>query len=392
LDLTEQAIAALARLVVQQGLNLQPGQPLLIHAPIEAQALVRYVVQSAYEAGGGPAQCVFEDPELLRIAVDTMDPEQVRNAPSGSLPEPAAITAGCAHLRIAGPRPSLLQGVSAEQLLDFHQLFSAQERPVVTGQVCCALPFATRDWATWIRPELEPGAAQAALWHDILHLCGIGLDAAPGEQGVRLQRQQRMARWLNTLPITRLHLGGEDADLSVDLLPGNGWLGSTQVSAQGIEYFPELPATGLHCLLQGAGTQGALRVRQPVTLGASSVRDLQLEFRDGTVSNVSASQGRELLESLLEADDNAARLGQLGLVERIPEMVLPAEGFLAPIMNRACGVHVTLGYPEHLESRPGANCSSIGIDLVLADQAMEIDAVCDNGAVLPLLRGGRFCL
>jgi hypothetical protein len=61
-------------------------------------------------------------------------------------------------------------------------------------------------------------------------------------------------------------------------------------------------------------------------------------------------------------------------------------------MNRACGVHVTLGYPEHLESRPGANCSSIGIDLVLADQAMEVDAICDNSAVLPLLRDGRFCL
>ena len=54
----------LAELAVRVGLNLQPGQDLLLTAPIEALPLVRRIAEHAYKAGAGLVTPLFSDPEV----------------------------------------------------------------------------------------------------------------------------------------------------------------------------------------------------------------------------------------------------------------------------------------------------------------------------------------
>ena len=60
----EDKIDKLAKLAVNTGLGLQPGQDLLLTAPIEALPLVRRVAVHAYEAGAGLVTPLFSDGEL----------------------------------------------------------------------------------------------------------------------------------------------------------------------------------------------------------------------------------------------------------------------------------------------------------------------------------------
>lgn len=385
-------LQVLARLVVGAGLNIQPKQPLIIHAPIEARQLVRCVLQVAYDVGAGPANCIYEDPELLRVAVASMDTDRIRSIAS-ALSAAVASMPTAAQLTIVGPRPSLLQGIATERLLNFHKLCAEQDVLAGLESVRCTVPFATRDWATWIRPNLESGAAQAALWDDILHLCGINTDShTKSGASARHERLDRVADWLNRLDLVSLHLRDQDTDLSVDLLQQAPWHGGMERTAAGVAYLPSLPSGPVQRLLQASGTHGLLSVKQPITIGANSVCDLKLEFLDGRVSRLSASQGADVMEQLLQANDNDTRLGQIGLVEAAPGVVPPQDGFMAPIMDKACGMHVTLGCPADAKHQPGVNYSDIGIDVMFGGSAMVVDGVDASGVVVPLFRYGRFCL
>mgnify|MGYP005662578845 FL=1 len=59
-----EGIDKLAELAVKVGLGLQPGQDLILTAPIEALPLVRRVVVHAYKAGGGLVTPFYSDPEV----------------------------------------------------------------------------------------------------------------------------------------------------------------------------------------------------------------------------------------------------------------------------------------------------------------------------------------
>ena len=62
----QHTLQAYAELIVKVGLNLQPGQRLLImKAPLEAAPLVREIAVSAYKAGARLVDVMWGDEELV---------------------------------------------------------------------------------------------------------------------------------------------------------------------------------------------------------------------------------------------------------------------------------------------------------------------------------------
>ena len=55
----------LAELSIRTGVALQPGQDLLITAPIEAAPLIRRLAYHAYKAGAGIVTPFYTDPEVI---------------------------------------------------------------------------------------------------------------------------------------------------------------------------------------------------------------------------------------------------------------------------------------------------------------------------------------
>ena len=56
----------LAELSIKTGVALQPGQDLLVTAPLEAAPLVRRLAYHAYNAGAGLVTPFYNDPEVPR--------------------------------------------------------------------------------------------------------------------------------------------------------------------------------------------------------------------------------------------------------------------------------------------------------------------------------------
>ena len=65
-----QKLDRLAEVAIKVGLQLQPGQDLVLTAPIAALPLVRRIAVEAYKAGAGIVTPLFSDEELTQRLVD----------------------------------------------------------------------------------------------------------------------------------------------------------------------------------------------------------------------------------------------------------------------------------------------------------------------------------
>ena len=133
-------------------------------------------------------------------------------------------------------------------------------------------------------------------------------------------------------------------------------------------------------------TEGEVTFDVPMTLRGESVRNVRLEFEDGEVVDYDAEQGADVIADVLETDDGARRLGELGIgmnrgIDRYTDNILFDE-------KMGDTVHLALGraYDANLPEGESGNESAVHVDLITdvsEDSRLEID-----GEVVQ--RNGRF--
>ena len=105
---TSEELDKLAELSIKTGVALQPGQDLLITAPLEAAPLVRRLTFHAYKQGCGIVTPLYSDPEITLL--------RYQNAPKSSFDKAtdwlfdamgAAFDKNTARLAIVGEDPML---------------------------------------------------------------------------------------------------------------------------------------------------------------------------------------------------------------------------------------------------------------------------------------------
>jgi len=387
----ELSFERLARIAVRVGINVQRGQPLKIVAPIAARQFVLRLAKAAYQAGSGLVTCVYEDPELLRLALTDMAMGDVRAAEAGENPRQSSEVA---TLRLVGPEPSLLAGISLERILALHGLTRVNAGD--DGTYVCTMPFVTQDWATAVRPFLAPEESIAALWRDIFALCDVDLHYPPDGFSARLDRLTQVRDWLNGLDLNGIRLVDDETDLHVRPLAGASWSCPWRTTAAGTRYLAELPAGPLRIALDPSATHGVLKIRQPLRIAGVAVCDLGLTFEKGRVVRCEARTGRREFERLIATDEGAARLGAIGVVESAGRPPALDGGFLAPTLDRASWPHVIFGsVSEAADGSRGtlvANRSTLSMDAAFGTDRIEVSGVSPDASTCVLLRGRQFCL
>ena len=133
-------------------------------------------------------------------------------------------------------------------------------------------------------------------------------------------------------------------------------------------------------------TEGTVHFDVPMTISGSRIRDVTLRFEDGRVVDHAAAVGEETLTDILDTDEGARRLGELGIgmnrgIDRVTDNILFDE-------KMGDTVHLAVGraYDACLpEGEPG-NDSAVHVDLITDasdDSRLEVD-----GDVIQ--RNGRF--
>ena len=404
----EARLNLLGQVAVKVGLGLQPGQEVLLTAPLDAVPLVRRITEHAYKAGASLVTTLLSD-EAATLARFQHAPDAAFDyAPAWLFEGMAnAYRAGAARLAIGGENPALLAGQDSEKVSRANRARSVAYRPamelITNFDINWSIvSYATPAWAALMFPDLSPEAAVAKLWDAIFAASRIDREdpvAAWAEHNATLHAR---TTHLNAKRFSALHFQGPGTDLRVGLSDGHLWLGGAERAKNGIVCNPNIPSEEVFTTPHLAHVDGHVRSTKPLSYAGTLIQDIAVRFEAGRIVDATASAGQTVLQKVLDTDEGARRLGEVALVPNSSPIAASGLLFYNTLYDENAACHIAIGqaYRTCLEggttasdeelARRGANTSLIHIDWMIGSGQIDIDGVWEDGGREPVMRGGEW--
>jgi aminopeptidase len=398
----------LAALAVRVGLNLRPGQEVVMTAPLEAIPLVRLITEHAYKAGATLVTPLISDDDMALARYRHATPEAFDVAPGwlfGGMAE--AFRAGAARLAVVGEDPTLLAGQDAEKVARANKARSIAYRPALELITSFAInwnlvPAATAGWARQVFEGVPEAEAVARLWDAIFAACRVDVADPVAEWARHNATLHARTAFLNGKDFSALHFRGPGTDLRVGLSDGHLWAGGAEAAKNGIVCNPNIPTEEVFTTPHRLRVEGTVRSTKPLAYQGTLIEDIAVRFEAGRIVEANASRGAEVLRKVIGTDEGAARLGEVALVPHSSPISKSGLLFRNTLFDENAASHIALGQayttclrdsagvPMALLAERGANESLIHIDWMIGSREADVDAVTKGGAIEPLMRGGEF--
>ena len=401
-------IDRLAELAVKTGLALNPGQDLMITAPIEALPLVRKITDYAYKSGAGVVTPIFSDPEMVlsryRNALDSSFDQAANWLYDGM---GAAFDNNTARLAIVGDDPMLLANEDPEKVgrvnkANSQALTPARERITRFDINWNIVAWPGLAWAKRMFPDLPENEAQAKLAEAIFSASRVNVSNPIEAWNNHNKNLRKRSNWLNQQNFASLHFSGPGTDLTVGLADGHEWMGGASLARNGITCNPNIPSeevfTTPHCMK----VQGKVSSTKPLSHQGTLIDNICVKFEAGSITEAHASKGEEVLLKVLDSDEGARRLGEVALVPHSSPISQSGLLFYNTLFDENAASHIALGQcyskcfkdGENLSKdeiiKRGGNSSMIHIDWMIGSEEINVDGMNSNGASIPIFRNGEW--
>lgn len=392
-----------ARLAVEVGLNLQPGQILGVNALVEHTPLVRAIARAAYAAGARYVDVQYGDQHVRRAHIETVAEDDLGFSPPWLVARYRALgEIGGALCAITGnPEPELYADLDGERVGKARMREVAEESLKLTDGLCnwTIVAYPNEGWAETVfgEPDVE------RLWEAVSHAVRLDRDDPVAAWREHIGRLQQRAAALNERRFDHLRYRGPGTDLTIGLHPDGDWQAALDES-RGIEHVANMPTEEVFTTPDSRRVEGVVRSTLPLQIQGNIVRDLEVRFENGRAVEVHASSGEEVMRTHVATDDGASRLGEVALVDGHSAVGETGLVFYDTLFDENAASHIALGAaivqalpwagelsPEERSER-GVNHSSIHTDFMIGSNELEVDGVTADGEAVPILRGGDWQL
>jgi aminopeptidase len=389
-----------ARLVVEVGANVQPGQEVLMIAPPSSAPFVRAVARAAYARGAQFFDPWYTDPWVKRIRALEADPDTLEFVPRWYPSRLLELSAAHGSRISVAPNtpPGLMDGVDPA-VAGRDQLPSLKEHyDVINAKTTnwCVIPWANEAWAMLAHPDLEPEAALAKLWDELVYVLRLDEDDPAAAWRERADQLGEAGRKLDEARFDALRFEGPGTDLTVGLLPTSTFNGGASDTIDGITHMANLPTEEVFTSPDPQRADGVVTATKPLDLAGTEVRDLRIRFEGGRAVEIDAAAGAEALRARCAKDDGASRLGELALVDREGRIGRTGTVFYNTLLDENAASHLALGnaYATGVGEDDVAriNESSIHIDFMFGSDDVAVTGITGDGREVPVLRGGSWQL
>ena len=397
-----EALEAYARLVVRVGVNVRPGQEVLIGGQVDHVPFVRAIAEEAYRAGARHVDVDYRDPWIRRALVAEGPDDTLGWTPPWLLARlERAAEFGAAVVNIAsGSNADVYEGLDTGRLararmpeLERMWLEAVNDRRVAWTIVA----YPTERWAqeTLGEPDVER-LAQA-----VAHAMRLDLPDPAAAWNQRMDDLEQRAGELTQRRFSAIRYRGPGTELEVGLIDGARWMAGRERTTDGRPYVANMPTEEVFTSPHKLRAEGTVRSTRPLALRGGIVDGLELRLQGGAIVEARARTGEELVQAELAVDDGARRLGELALVDvssRVGETDLV---FRNTLFDENAASHIAWGAGlawtvDHLapdeRDEAGLNDSQTHTDFMVGSPDVEIDGVEDGGGAVPILRDGAWQL
>ncbi|MFX1363653.1 MAG: aminopeptidase [Promethearchaeota archaeon] len=412
----EENLEKYAEVILKVGLNLQPKQRLLIGGPIsfsdgvpfEAAPLVRIIAKKAYQMGARLVDVIWADEQLRLIRLQHSRKKLLREYPKWKIDARLDISkAGDANLIIFCPNPDLLKDVDRSSILKFQLFLNKNLQPVSKSLVKNALNWSvisipTVAWAEKLFPNKKSTERVQKLWEIIFEICRITEDDPISAWRTHNDYLLKRSIYLNKKQYKELRLTSPETDLTIGLPKDHIWQGGNEVSQKGISFTANLPTEEVFTLPHRDKVDGNVKITKPLIIEGQVIEDATFQFSKGQVIKASAKVGEQTINSIINFDNGARRLGEIALVPHSSPVSKRGMVFYNLLIDENASNHIALGSAyrpsikngndmtdEEFESA-GGNDSTIHIDMMIGSEEMNIDGITEEGKVEPIMRNGEW--
>ncbi|MHA2391974.1 MAG: aminopeptidase [Promethearchaeota archaeon] len=411
----EKNLEKYAEVIIKVGLNLQPGQRLLIGMPtpgisgvqVELAPLVRLIVKKAYQSGAKFVDVMWDDDQIRYL--------RYKYAPSDSFEEyPTWRAEGAlniakesdAMLVIASRNPDLLLEVDSNVILTSHKthfkrmkLANDLRRKNLVNWSAIAAPV--EGWVDKVFPQLPQDERKSKFWDVIFDICRIKDDNPVSSWKAHINQLVTKCTYLNDKQYSSLHFIAPDTDLSIGLPEGHIWKSAYFTTQGGISNVVNIPTEEIFTTPHKDKTEGVVSATKPLFVD-TLIEGLKLKFSKGKVVEVKATEGEKFMRDLLKNDEGASRLGEVSLVPHSSPISQSGLLFYNILIDENASCHIALGsgiktciengmkMSDKEFSAVGGNVSLHHLDFMIGSKEMNVDGTREDGSVEPLMRKGEW--
>lgn len=405
-----------AALLIRTGVNLQPGQSLIIRAELAHADLVRHAVAAAYAAGAAYVQVDWYDSLTQRALLQNTDLAQLQFPAYESTRYHEMVDQHWARLALVGPEfplafddvaPALTRTWAVKRA----RAFKFYTEAMMANQMqWCVAGVPTPAWAQRVFPDLPAEAALAALWQAVLAFVRADQPDPVAAWGKINETLTRAAAFLQQEQVSALHIfdatpaadGRPSTDLTIGLTDRPVWAGGAAQTPAGVIFQPNMPTEEIFTAPHNRRTHGYVRTSLPSFPMEREVSGAWFRFEDGEVVDFTAAVGQDVLAQFL-AIEGAKRLGEVALVDAGSPIFQSGHVFYEILFDENAACHIAFGeaYPECVEggnalgrdelAALGVNQAETHVDFMIGTPTMQVTGICADGRRIPIMESGRFC-
>jgi aminopeptidase len=388
---SDSRLNAMAGIIVRIGLNLQPGQPLLISDPYELQGAhpeAAPLIEAVRSAAPGETTVIAGDPASLRALVEADDLAGFETLVSTNADRMKRhLAKGGAFLFLPGSDPHLLSGLPADRVSRFDVIKWQYLGPLVQRLIRGAsqwtlVPVPTKAWAAVVFRDQPVDNQLPALWATVFQAMRVagsngsagGPNAVPLDEALTAWRTHLAAiahrrDELNAARHRRIRYIGPGTELTLELPRSHVWCTAQLKSKSGVPFVVNLPTEEIFTAPHKSSATGRIRVTRPIMHGSTPIEGIELVFRRGRVTTATATSNGGLLQRLLATDNGADRIGEVALIPDKAGLSWGDRCHHHALLDENASPHIALGDAYRFCSRAflplAINSSQIHIDLPL---------------------------
>lgn len=399
-----------AYLLVRTGLDVQPGQKVIIEAPVETYEFARIVSREAYNQQAGEVVIHYTDAyqdKLRAIYEDPTDVSRVRQWEKDSLSE--YLEEGACSLLFTSPNPHLMDDLS-ENRAHAISTHTNDKRNIIRNAIAskniqwCIAAVPNLEWAKTVMKDVPEDQVLDAFWQQILDLVYVDNVHDP----VATWKERQIQKGELQQKLTDLHLD------SVHMTSSNGTdvtfgfhedcsFGHRYVQKSGPDNVCNIPTEEICTSPDKWRTNGKVVSSRPLLIGGKIIDEFEVTFKDGKAINCKAKIGEELLRSTINTDEGSCYIGEFALVPYHSPISQSGYVYYNTLIDENAACHIALGNgfagsvgldsskPETWASK-NLNHSKIHVDFMIGYKDTKIVGYTKDGKEVLIFENGDFAL